>query len=45
MVKIHCDKCGAEIKDKYYTINIYEHDTNPKYDYCTTADCANSYSN
>ena len=43
MVKIHCDRCNKEIKDKYYTINIYEYDTNPKYDYC--ADRANSYSN
>lgn len=37
MVKIHCDKCGKEIKDKYYTINIYEHDTNTQYTYCDTA--------
>ena len=29
MVKIHCDKCGKEIKDKYYTINIYGHDVDP----------------
>ena len=26
MVKLYCDKCGKEIKDKYYTININEHD-------------------
>ncbi len=45
MVKIHCDRCGAEIKDRYYTVNIYGHDTNPKYDYCTAADCTNSYRN
>lgn len=44
MVKIHCDRCGAEIKDKYYTVNIYSHDTHPKYDYCATADCACSSS-
>lgn len=30
MVKIHCDRCGEEIKDKYYTVNIYEYDTNPQ---------------
>lgn len=30
MVKIHCDKCGAEIKNKYYTVNIYGHDINPQ---------------
>lgn len=45
MVKIHCDKCGKEINGKYYTINIYGYDTNPKYEYSTTADCANAYSN
>ena len=44
MVKIHCDRCGAEIKDRYYTVNIYGHDTNPKYDYYATADCACSNS-
>ena len=45
MVKIHCDRCGAEIKDKYYTVNIYSYDTNPKYDYYATAACASSCSN
>jgi hypothetical protein len=44
MVKIHCDRCGAEIKDKYYTVNLYSYDTNPKYDYYATADCACSSS-
>lgn len=44
MVKIHCDRCGAEIKDKYYTINIYGYDTNPKYDYYATADCVSACS-
>ena len=24
MVKLHCDRCKKEIKDKYYTINIHE---------------------
>lgn len=42
MVKICCDKCGAEIKDKYYTVNIYSYDTNPQYDYYVTAACASS---
>jgi hypothetical protein len=42
MVKIHCDKCGAEIKDKYYTVNIYGHDTNPKYDYTMDYGCSSS---
>lgn len=45
MVKIHCDKCGKEIKDRYYTINIYGYDTNPQYADFTTADCASAYSN
>ena len=43
MVKIHCDRCREEIKDRYYTVNIYGHDTNPKYDCATVADGA--YSN
>lgn len=45
MVKIHCDKCGKEIKDRYYTINIYGYDTNPQFDCYATADCASAYSN
>ena len=31
MIKIHCDRCGAEIKDTYYTINIDWHNANPWY--------------
>ena len=42
MVKIHCDRCCAEIKDKYYTINFWEYDTNPKYDDCATASACSS---
>ena len=31
MVKIHCDRCGAEIEGTtYYTISIYADDINPK---------------
>ena len=46
MIKLHCDKCGKEIKDKYYTININEYDVNPKYDYGAYDGCAvNAYSN
>lgn len=45
MIKMHCDKCGEEIKDKYYTINIYGHDTNPKYNYATSVDSASACSN
>lgn len=45
MVKIHCDRCGKEIKDKYYTINMNEYDVNPKYNYNVTgyvSVCSNS---
>jgi hypothetical protein len=45
MVKIHCDKCGAEIKNKYYTVNIYGYDTNPQPSITTAyaaAACASS---
>lgn len=42
MIKIHCDRCEEEIKNKYYTINIYSHDVNPKYDSYTVADCVSS---
>ena len=45
MVKLCCDRCGEEIKDKYYTINIYGYDTNPKYEYYATADCMTACSN
>lgn len=33
MVKLYCDKCKKEIKDKYYTINFNAYDTNPKYNH------------
>ena len=47
MVKIHCDRCGAEIKeDYYYTINIGKTDLNPKCDLSVFAEaisaCASS---
>lgn len=42
MVKLHCDKCGAEIKDKYYTIYIGEVEVIPsKRDY-NLSDCADA---
>ena len=44
MVKLHCDRCGAEIKDKYYTIGFSVYETNPKDDWATTACCATGYS-
>lgn len=40
MVKIHCDRCGKEIKgEHYYTIIIGKAELNPKY---TITDCANA---
>lgn len=39
MIKIHCDRCGEEIKDiNYYTINIYKESTEPTY---SVIDCSN----
>ena len=30
MIKIHCDRCGEEIKGTtYYTVSIYAEDINP----------------
>lgn len=44
MVKLHCDRCEAEIKDKYYTINFWAYDTNPRYnEYDCASACASSY--
>lgn len=44
MVKLHCDRCGEEIKDRYYTINFWEYETHPKsIDYCKAESCS-SYS-
>jgi hypothetical protein len=28
MVKLFCNRCEAEIKDKYYTISFYRYDAN-----------------
>lgn len=44
MVKLFCNRCGKEIKDRYHTINIFSYDTNPKpVDYTiATVDCATS---
>jgi hypothetical protein len=44
MVKLHCDRCGEEIKDKYYTINCWEYDTHPKSRDCCMAEAYSSYS-
>jgi hypothetical protein len=44
MVKLFCNRCEAEIKDKYYTINFNVYEVNPKpEDYLTTC-AANAYS-
>lgn len=44
MVKLHCDRCGAEIKgEHYYTIIIGKAELNPKYEY-SISDCANALS-
>lgn len=44
MVKIYCDKCGAEIKEEhYYTITIGKAELNPKYEYSIN-DCASAMS-
>lgn len=41
MVKIHCDRCGAEIKGTtYYTVSIYAEDINPKTEYSVYAETA-----
>lgn len=44
MVRLHCDRCEKEIKDKYYTVNIYAHDVNPQYYNTTYADVASACS-
>ena len=28
MIKIHCDRCGKELKEEYNLINIYKESTN-----------------
>lgn len=44
MVKIYCDKCGAEIKgEHYYTITVGKAELNPKYEY-SISDCASAIS-
>lgn len=43
MVKLHCDRCEKEIKNRYYTINFNSYDTYPKDDW-TTACSAIAYS-
>lgn len=42
MIKIHCDRCGKELKDEYYLINIYKEGTNRV---ATITDCATAISN
>ena len=41
MIKMHCDRCGEEIKGtSYYTVKIYAEDINPKVDYAVTTSTA-----
>ena len=41
MIKIHCDRCGEEIKGTtYYTVSIYAEDINPKTEYSVYAETA-----
>lgn len=41
MIKMHCDRCGEEIKGTtYYTVSIYAEDINPKTEYSVYADTA-----
>lgn len=42
MIKIHCDRCGKELKEEYNLINIYKESTNRV---VTISDCANALSN
>lgn len=43
MVKLFCNRCEAEINDKYYTISFTKYDVNPKSEDCLTACTANAY--
>ena len=46
MVKLYCDRCEEEIKDKYYTISFWGYDTNPNSKYLSydkAQDCGGSY--
>jgi hypothetical protein len=41
MIKMHCDRCGEEIKGTtYYTVSIYAEDINPKTEYIVYAETA-----
>ncbi len=45
MIKIHCDRCNRAIENKYYTIDICEHDLHPVNDYTVSysiSGCSNS---
>lgn len=44
MVKLYCNRCGREVADRYYTINIYDYDVYLGPDYATAC-CATGYSN
>jgi hypothetical protein len=40
MVKLHCDRCGEEIKNRYYTINFNSFDVDLKDSTDSTIDCS-----
>lgn len=44
MVKLHCDRCGKEIVDCYYTVCFEKYEANPKHFDYNTACSATSYS-
>lgn len=44
MIKMYCDRCNAEIENKYYTLELYTHDLKSKDSYANAC-AANAYSN
>lgn len=44
MIKMYCDRCNAEIENKYYTLAFCVHDLKSTSNYAT-ANAANAYSN
>lgn len=44
MVKLHCDRCGAEIKEEYYyTVNICKTELHPKTSLSAFVDAMSAY--
>ena len=44
MVKLICDRCKKDIEEKYYVINFWEYETNPKYEPITSYATSCTYS-